>query len=80
MGIISWKVNGMKREKKKGKKTKYFTGVYGSALYVPEVLWTRVAFCKRANENCVCVPYKTYLLRTGQLNCMRLVLMQLNKR
>ena len=26
MGIISWKVNGMKREKKKRKKTKYFTG------------------------------------------------------
>lgn len=75
-GKISWKVSGMKREKKEGKKDEIFY----RALYIPEVLETTVAFCKRANENCVCVPYKTYLLRTGQLNCMRLVLMQLNKR
>ena len=44
MGIISWKVNGMKREKKKGKKTKYFTG-FTEALFTyqnffgPELLF-----------------------------------------
>ena len=53
--------------KKEGKKDEIFYRIYGSALYVPEVLWTRVAFCKRANENCAGVPYKTYLLRKGSL-------------
>ena len=80
MGIISWKVNGMKREKKKGKKTKYFTGFTEALFTYQKFFGPELLFVKRANENCVCVPYKTYLLRTGQLNCMRLVLMQLNKR
>ena len=49
--------------KKEGKKDEIFY----RALYIPEVLETTVAFCKRANENCVGVPYKTYLLRKGSL-------------
>lgn len=60
-GKISWKVSGMKREKKKGKKTKYFTALSTyqkflrpQLLFVSERMKTALVFlirltcCERA--------------------------------